>query len=214
MMKPGSVVDADVLTNDAASSLRQRKKDATHLAIADAAWALFAEKGYEETSINDIAERANVAPRTFFRYFPTKEAVTYPELDESLEMVRAAFRARPSDEPVMVSLITAFESLTDSMSQDTQRNRTRLELVKQADSVAFGEYFRRKLIELVDALVVEREGNQPDVALRAKLAGGIIGLIMDTSRDHWVESGTTEALPDIGHRCMSMVLDLLSIPRD
>ncbi len=55
-------------------------------AIEDAAWELFAEQGYDETSINDIAERANVAPRTFFRYFPTKEAVMYPEFDELLEL--------------------------------------------------------------------------------------------------------------------------------
>src|SRR3954471_15974601 len=97
-MKQGTVVESHVDERAAvpvgdsvartAPSLRQRKKDATHQAIGDAAWALFAEKGYEETSINDIAERANVAPRTFFRYFPTKEAVVYPEFDQMLELVR------------------------------------------------------------------------------------------------------------------------------
>ena len=46
----------------ATSGLRQRKKDSSRRAIEDAAWELFAEQGYDETSINDIAERANVAP--------------------------------------------------------------------------------------------------------------------------------------------------------
>ena len=60
-----------------------------------AAAELFDEHGYEDTSIHDIAERADVAPRTFFRYFPTKEAVMYPEIDELLERVRVAFELRP-----------------------------------------------------------------------------------------------------------------------
>ena len=207
-------VEIEPIGMGAHPGLRQRKKDSSRRAIEDAAWELFAEKGYDETSINDIAERANVAPRTFFRYFPTKEAVTYPQLDESLERVRDAFNARPGDEPVMVSLINAFESLTNTMAENTQRSRTRLELIKQADSIAFGEYFRRRLIDLVDDMVRRREADHPDVVLRARLAGGIIGLIMDTSRDYWIETGNDESLPDVGHRCMSLVLDLLSIPAD
>src|SRR6185436_2784611 len=106
------------------------------------------------------------------------------------------------------------ESLTDTMGQDSERNRTRLALIKQANSIAFGEYFRRRLIDLVGELVNKREGHPPDVALRAKLAGGIIALIMDTSRAHWIETGALEPLEDVGHRCMSLVLDLLAIPRD
>src|SRR5262245_10681042 len=106
----------------ASMSLRQRKKDATHQAIADAAWELFAERGYEETSINDIAERANVASRTFFRYFPTKEAVVYPEFDAMMATVRAKFFSRPADEPLMTSLIAALESMSDSMHDDSKRN--------------------------------------------------------------------------------------------
>ena len=84
----------------ARAGLRQRKKESSRRAIEDAAWELFAEKGYEETSINDIAERADVAPRTFFRYFPTKEAVMYPQFEELLQSVGEEFRKRPADEPV------------------------------------------------------------------------------------------------------------------
>src|SRR6478735_8136271 len=107
-MEQGAVAESHVDERGAprsSASLRQRKKDATHQAITDAAWDLFAEKGYEETSVNDIAERANVAPRTFFRYFPTKEDVIYPEFEEMLQRVRDEFFRRPPDEPLMTSLI-------------------------------------------------------------------------------------------------------------
>lgn len=196
-----------------ATSLRQRKKDATQSAIADAAWELFAERGYPDTSINDIAERANVAPRTFFRYFPTKDAVVYPEFDEMLTHVRQAFAARPSDEPVMASLIGALETLNDSMNDATSRNHQRMHLMKGVQGEAIGEYFRKRLIDEVELLVLEREDGSADGHLRAKLAGGVIGLIMDTSREHWLETGSSEALPDVGQRCMLLMRDLLSMTR-
>ena len=103
--------------------LRQRKKDSSRHAIEDAAWELFAEQGYEETSINDIAERANVAPRTFFRYFPTKEAVMYPQFDELLQSVRDEFRKRPADEPVITSLFESLEMLAGSLEGEASRAR-------------------------------------------------------------------------------------------
>ncbi|HEY5424593.1 MAG TPA: TetR family transcriptional regulator, partial [Ilumatobacteraceae bacterium] len=98
-----------------AVGLRQRKKESSRRAIEDAAWELFAERGYEETSVNDIAERADVAPRTFFRYFPTKEAVLYPQFDELLQSVRDEFHRRPADEPVIASLFESLGTLSGSL---------------------------------------------------------------------------------------------------
>jgi AcrR family transcriptional regulator len=201
------------MADEPVTSLRQRKKDATQQAIADAAWDLFSERGYHDTSINDIAERANVAPRTFFRYFPTKDAVVYPEFDEMLLRVREAFARRPSDEPVMASLIGALETMTESMNEETARNQARLHIMKGVQGDAVGEYFRKRLSDEVERLVLEREGSSPEADLRAKLASGVIGLIIDTSREHWLQTGATEALPDVGHRCMSLMHDLLAIPR-
>src|SRR6476659_1783740 len=106
---------ADVAEVPAHAGLRQRKKESSRRAIEDAAWELFAERGYEETSVNDIAEHADVAPRTFFRYFPTKEAVMYPQFEELLDAVREQFRRRPADEPVLTSLFESFEVLSGSL---------------------------------------------------------------------------------------------------
>ena len=183
---------------DPATSLRQRKKDATQVAIADAAWELFGERGYHETSINDIAERANIAPRTFFRYFPTKDAVVYPEFEELLTRLRTAFAARPVDEPVMVSLIGSLTAMADSISEETSRTQARLHLMKSLEGEAIGEHFHQRLTSEVERLVLDREAGSPDAELRAKLASGVIRLIMDTSREHWLQTGATEALPEVG----------------
>ncbi|TDD65092.1 TetR family transcriptional regulator [Actinomadura darangshiensis] len=81
-------------------SLRERKKRRTRQAIATAALRLFAEHGYEETTIADIAAAADVSPRTFFSYFPSKEDVVFAEIDDRLAEVAERLRRTPGETPM------------------------------------------------------------------------------------------------------------------
>ena len=196
------------------SGLRQRKKDSSRRAIEDAAWELFAEKGYEETSINDIAERADVAPRTFFRYFPTKEAVMYPHFDEMLESVREAFRRRPVDEPVITSLFASFEVLAGSLEGDKSRARERMAIMKRPGQQAPGtDYFRTRLAEATAELVLERDGDSDEARMRARLASGVVSLLIDTTHNCWMEAGANEPMHDVGERCRGMMSELIGTMR-
>lgn len=80
--------------------LRERKKLRTRQAIATAALRLFAERGYEETTIADIAAAADVAPRTFFGYFPSKEDVVFAEIDDRLAEVAERLRRTSGETPM------------------------------------------------------------------------------------------------------------------
>jgi AcrR family transcriptional regulator len=196
------------------AGLRQRKKDSSRRAIEDAAWELFAEQGYDETSINDIAERANVAPRTFFRYFPTKEAVMYPQFDELLESVREEFRRRPHDEPVITSLFESFEVLSGSLEAEASRTRERMAMMKRPGQHPPGtEYFRARLAEATAELVLEREGDSAEARMRARLASGVVSLLIDTAHNCWIEDGALEPLHDVGDRCRGMMGDLIGTMR-
>src|SRR5215467_13921994 len=84
-----------LLSSPPAQGLRERKKAKTRAAIQRHALRLFREQGYEETTVEQIAEAAEVSPSTFFRYFPTKEDVVLydafdPILFASLEQQPAA----------------------------------------------------------------------------------------------------------------------------
>jgi AcrR family transcriptional regulator len=73
---------------------RERKKQRTRLAIQAAAFELFAERGYRETTINAIADRADVAPRTVTVHFPTKEEMLFDAEPFTLAGLTAALAAR------------------------------------------------------------------------------------------------------------------------
>src|SRR5512147_435167 len=81
----------------APESLRQRKRARTRAALIASALELFARQGYEATTIDEIAAAADVSPRTYFRYFATKEEVALGE-DVGHEII-GLIAARPAEEP-------------------------------------------------------------------------------------------------------------------
>jgi AcrR family transcriptional regulator len=87
-------------------SRRTRKKQRTRLAIQDAAFALFAERGYRETTISAIADRADVAPRTVTVHFATKEELLFDAEPFRLESLVAALGARGAQESALDTLRT------------------------------------------------------------------------------------------------------------
>jgi AcrR family transcriptional regulator len=80
----------------AGPGLRERKKAQTRRTIRDAAFTLFAQRGYEATTVADIAEEADIAPRTFFAYFPAKEDVVYADYEEVLGRFDEVLAGRPA----------------------------------------------------------------------------------------------------------------------
>jgi TetR/AcrR family transcriptional regulator, regulator of mycofactocin system len=89
---------------------RERKKQRTREHIVDAAFRLFAERGYAATTVADIAAAADIAPRTFFSYFPSKEEVVFHDFDALFASLREAIEGRPEG-------VTAIDALREWVSQ-------------------------------------------------------------------------------------------------
>lgn len=83
---------------------RARKKEQTRQALIDAAMRLYRERGFEGVTIAAIAEEADVAPRTFFGYFQTKEDVFLGPGDERLERLVQAIRQRDRRQPILKAI--------------------------------------------------------------------------------------------------------------
>ena len=87
--------------------LRERKKARTRASIREHAMRLFLHQGFAQTSVEQIAEAAEVSPSTFFRYFPTKEDVVLA--DDLDPILLAALAAQPPELPPLVALRRAVE---------------------------------------------------------------------------------------------------------
>jgi AcrR family transcriptional regulator len=89
---------------------RERKKARTREQLTEAAVRLFAERGFEQTRVDDIAAAADVVPRTFFRYFASKDDALFSWYDLSRDAMIAALRSRPRGEGMVTALITALDA--------------------------------------------------------------------------------------------------------
>src|SRR6478735_12313602 len=98
-------------TELAAIGLRERKKARTREALQEAAMARFARQGFEGTTVEEIAEACEVSPRTFFRYFPTKEDVLFADADARRDRLLAVLADQPADEPTFAALEAAMRVL-------------------------------------------------------------------------------------------------------
>ena len=98
----------------APASLRERKKLETRLALARSALRLFEERGYAETSVDDIAAAANVSRRTFFRYFRAKDEVVIVDPEGKLRALHVALAEGPPDEPTIAALRRGILALTEA----------------------------------------------------------------------------------------------------
>jgi AcrR family transcriptional regulator len=109
------------------SDLRLRKRIRTKQMVQREALALFADKGYDQTTVDDIAHAATMSPRTFFRYFPTKEdVVLWDEYDE--RPLQDVWRARPGEDPFAQLILWVREVIADIYHKDPELLLARIKL--------------------------------------------------------------------------------------
>jgi AcrR family transcriptional regulator len=185
-------------------SLRERHAERTRDAIVAAAYELFAAKGYAETTIDEIAEAADVAPRTFFRYFPAKEAVLFHGSDGQLEEVVAQLRARPADESPYESLLAVIRSMSAELTHGDMRERMLAKVA--AENSRLFEHHRAVVMcqfeEAVAEVLKERAGPQADgLAIDAAVAAVLAAF--GTAMRSWLRSGANDNFEPILERCVA-----------
>ena len=158
--------------------LRERKRAKTRAEIQAQALRLFRERGYDATTVEHIAEAAEVSESTFYRYFPTKPDVVLR--DEFDPIIAAALDAQPAELSSLQAVRAAFKSVFTQMSAaeaDEQRQRTRIMLSVPELRAAMIDQFTQGLQLLAEA-IAERTGREnSDPAIRT-LAGAVVGVAM------------------------------------
>jgi AcrR family transcriptional regulator len=177
------------------SGLRERKKDRTREQLARAAIALFIERGYEATTVEDIAAQVEVSPRTFFRYFPAKEDVVIDLLQAGVLDLTEELRHRPADETLPVALRAATHQWAE---QAAGRSGEMLQLMRvtQAAPVLRTrlEQAKRDHFEQLEGIVAARLQADPARDPRPRLVVALLGCVISSAIERWSEDGGEQDL--------------------
>jgi AcrR family transcriptional regulator len=168
------------------AGLRERKKAKTRSAIQHEALRLFREHGYDETTIDQIAEAAEVSPSTFFRYFGTKEEVVLT--DDYDPAIVEAFRDQPIDLSPIAAMRSTLRAVFSEVGDDElvdMRMRMELTLTVPALRAAMMNQFVQTIGEVTE-LVAERVGRPADDFSVRTLAGATLG-VMIAAELQWAE---------------------------
>jgi AcrR family transcriptional regulator len=170
--------------------LRERKKAQTRTAIVEAALDLFERQGFEATTVEDIAAAADVSPRTFFRYFESKQDVVMAKSHEQGDGLGTLLVARPPHEGPVEALRQAILSELGGLvsgADDTVLREMRV-MMSTPDLRAMAlDHFHEHQEDLAAALAV-RMGQPPD-ALAPHVLAGVFGTAVWAVVDRWVAEG-------------------------
>jgi AcrR family transcriptional regulator len=111
------------------AGLRERKKERTRQELMRSALDQFAARGFDQVTVEDIAGACDVSPRTFFRYFSSKEDVLFAESDRSLVALLDALAHQPPALPVLLALQHAVRALADNYEHQKVDVRLRHEII-------------------------------------------------------------------------------------
>jgi len=171
------------MTSSLPAGLRERKKAKTRATIREQAMRLFAEQGYAETTVDQIAEAAEVSQSTFFRYFPTKEDVVIT--DDYDGLILDAMRAQPAGmHPAQVlrrSIRQIFDGISPAEWEAEQRRQQLFHVVPELQARVMQQY--AIMIGLVAEVIAERAGLRPDDFSARVMAGALIGAALASSPD-------------------------------
>jgi AcrR family transcriptional regulator len=158
---------------------RERKKQRTREALVDAAFRLFQEKGFDATTVEEIADEVDVSSRTFFRYFASKEDVVLTFQEEQFVTMLEALSSRPAAEPVLTALRNAAVSVIRACEDgqygfDPDRFGCIQQMMESSPAV-FGrslEHGQKKQSEIT-RIIAERMGVDPATDLRPHVMAGL-----------------------------------------
>lgn len=168
--------------------------------LEDAALELFAARGFDETTVDDLAVAGGVGRRTFFRYFPTKLDVVLGELDDGLTALAAVLAAEPGDDPVAAAR-AAFLAVNRYADDEIPALRRRLGLIEDVPDLAARATVRYRGWEHALAADAARRWGARPSALPARVFGQAVVAAMRAVFTVW------HARPDAGAADLAALVD-------
>ena len=185
--------------------LRERRWARTADSIERTALRLFAERGFDGVTVEDIAYAAEISARTFFRYFPTKDMVLLRDQHRRVDHLHAALAAQPADEPVLSAVRSAFLDMAEGYQRDAETALLWAKIVTETPSVLprFAGY-QEAFVTSVTEMVASRLGTSDDDMRPAVIAGSMLSASF-AAYSRWLAGGAREHLSALVAEALDLV---------
>ncbi|MBO0820336.1 MAG: mycofactocin system transcriptional regulator [Nocardiopsaceae bacterium] len=156
------------------------------------AFALFAARGFDQTTVDDIAAAAGIGRRTFFRYFPSKNDVPWGAFDRELDRMRSRLKDVAPEVPLMDAVRLALIDFNRVPVEQIPLHRRRMWLILRVPTLFAHSTLRfTAWRQVVAEFVAERTGRRPDELAPQAIAHATLGVAL-AAYEHWLDDETAD----------------------
>jgi len=181
------------------------RRQATRDSLREVALAKFADEGFDNVTVAEVAEAVGVTERTFYRHFPTKESILFQDYESRLDWLSTALAMRPAHEPIFDSVLAATRSFPYDLEIVHQAAVLRTSLIsgdRVADHLRIVQAsFAAVFIEFIH----KRLPDHPDIDLFAAVAGNSLAGALVAAVEVWGRTGCRGDVEDLVNRSVDIL---------
>lgn len=164
-----------------------RRRATSRAELEQTAFTLFTARGFDATTVDEIAAAAGIGRRTFFRYFPSKNDIPWGAFEDELERMRVRLKACPPEVPLMDAIRVALIDFNRVAPAQVPLHRRRMELILRVPTLLAHSTLRfTAWREVVAEFVAERTGRRPDDLAPQAIAHAVLGVAI-AAYEHWLD---------------------------
>jgi AcrR family transcriptional regulator len=177
------------------TNLHELRRRSTHETLRRVALEMFARNGFANVTVAELAERAGVTQRTFFRHFATKEAVLFQDYETHLEWLAEALARRPATESLFDAVLASVVSFPHDLEVVRQAALLRATLIDGDRAAGHLRVVQASFTRVLTDFVKNRHADMPDIDLIADVAGATLAAALVVAVEKWGRGG---CIGDIG----------------
>jgi mycofactocin system transcriptional regulator len=164
-----------------------RRRATSRAELEQAAFTLFATRGFDATTVDEIAAAAGIGRRTFFRYFPSKNDIPWGAFEQELDRMRVRLKACPPEVPLMDAIRVALIDFNRVAPAQVPLHRRRMELILRVPTLLAHSTLRFSAWrEVVAEFAAERTGLRKDDLAPQAIAHAVLGVAV-AAYEHWLD---------------------------
>src|ERR1700745_456123 len=166
-------------------NLHKLRRSKTHDALRQAALNRFAKEGFGNVTVEQLAQEAGVTERTFFRHFPSKEAVLFQDYDTHLDWLAHGLAHRPAPEAPVDAVLASVASFPYDVEVVRQAAIARSTLISAERIAAHLRVVQSSFAEVLADFLKTRYAGVPNLDLVAEVAGATLAAALVVAVQKW-----------------------------